>query len=409
MPNEESKPEAQADGDAKTEEPTTEAAAAPETEEASNAAEVVAAAEAAANETEDNSKTEADKFSTVDLIKAYILNNTASTSATGDAVTSSTTAATGSTSSLVNHLTDPSMTTLLAGGEESTISTAAAVASIGAEAAGNYPPPNSKLQHLQTIMDGKMAAAGSTDATKTKEEGNVGDNITMIPLVYSVDRQEAASPTQLSMLSSALQPKSKFKNFPSVASKKRKEKSPSVKNYIEGNPNEKDVLMGRGGRSNHHPGNARYLEAKLTIQPRYRKATKEEKTGISQELVDVVKNWGGRFVKLDDTNQRWYEVDNVTARKKASQTLREENTPESRAQKRAKYSNGNTPSGRSSKTPVKPQAPGLESLAVLANAVSTDVDPEVATAMITTTDTTVDATATPVASEPQEATQEATV
>lgn len=167
--------------------------------------------------------------------------------------------------------------------------------------------------------------------------------------------------------------------------------------------------MGRGGRSNHHPGNARYLEAKLTIQPRYRKATKEEKTGISQELVDVVKNWGGRFVKLDEANQRWYEVDNVTARKKASQTLREENTPESRAQKRAKYSTNAKSTGRGNKTPAKPPTRGLESLAVLANAVSTDVDPEVATAMITTTDTTVDTTATPVASEAPEPSQQTIV
>ena len=84
------------------------------------------------------------------------------------------------------------------------------------------------------------------------------------------------------------------------------------------------------------------------MQPRYRAALKDDKTAISQELVDAIHAAGGRFLKLndDDNNNsssrnnkasRWYEVDNTTARKKASQTLREVNTPEFRAAKRAKY------------------------------------------------------------------------
>jgi hypothetical protein len=96
--------------------------------------------------------------------------------------------------------------------------------------------------------------------------------------------------------------------------------------------------MGRGGRANNHPGNKRYLALKDSIQARYMAADKDEKTVISQELVDTVnKVWKGRFLKLDaDTNQ-WYEVDNNTARKKCSQSLREINTAEKRAEKRAKY------------------------------------------------------------------------
>lgn len=88
-----------------------------------------------------------------------------------------------------------------------------------------------------------------------------------------------------------------------------------------------------------------YLEQKQIIQPRYLVATKEAKSDISQELVDAVHNWGGRFLKQDftrdttvnhsvgktDTDSKpfqydtdnWYEVLNIEARKKASQTLRE--------------------------------------------------------------------------------------
>jgi len=112
-------------------------------------------------------------------------------------------------------------------------------------------------------------------------------------------------------------------------------KEPAVKVYYE--PQDADVLLGRGGRTNHHPGNKRYLEAKDLIQDRYLAASKNEKTDISQELVDVVHAWGGRFLQLDEIANKWFEVTNIKARKKASQTLREMNTPEQRAAKRAKY------------------------------------------------------------------------
>ena len=109
----------------------------------------------------------------------------------------------------------------------------------------------------------------------------------------------------------------------------------SGKMFVE--PSEADVLLGRGGRTNNHPGNKRYLEAKDSMQERYLAADKNGKTPISQELVDIVKGWGGRFLKLDAPTNRWYEIDNTTARKKCSQTLREVNTPEERAAKRARY------------------------------------------------------------------------
>ncbi|GAX19897.1 hypothetical protein FisN_1Lh636 [Fistulifera solaris] len=110
---------------------------------------------------------------------------------------------------------------------------------------------------------------------------------------------------------------------------------PEVMEYCE--VTDDDVLLGRGGRSNHHAGNKRYLIEKEKIQPRYLAADKEAKTGISQELVDIVETWGGRFLKLDEETDKWYRVKNIVARKKASQTLREMNTEQYRANKRAKY------------------------------------------------------------------------
>jgi len=97
---------------------------------------------------------------------------------------------------------------------------------------------------------------------------------------------------------------------------------PTKRNYVE--PTENDVLFGRGGRSNHHPGNKRYHEEKLQIQPRYKAADRAATTAISLELVGAVRAWGGRFLKLEEgTKDRWYEVSKTAARKKASQALRE--------------------------------------------------------------------------------------
>lgn len=99
--------------------------------------------------------------------------------------------------------------------------------------------------------------------------------------------------------------------------------------------NDADVLLGRGGLTNRHPGNQEYLIKKTEMQHRYLKASKQEKTRISQELVDWVYNQGGRFMKVVD--DEWVEIDNAAARKKASQALREINTSETRARKRARY------------------------------------------------------------------------
>ena len=94
--------------------------------------------------------------------------------------------------------------------------------------------------------------------------------------------------------------------------------------------------MGRGGLVNRHQGNQAYLGEKDRMQERYLAASKEAKTDISQELVNWVHDRGGRFLQVED--DAWFEVDATKARKKASQSLREINTPEMRAAKRAKYS-----------------------------------------------------------------------
>lgn len=111
---------------------------------------------------------------------------------------------------------------------------------------------------------------------------------------------------------------------------------PEVKEYVEFT--QKDVLFGRGGRSNHHPGNKIYREIVTNQQAHYRGCDKNEKTRVAQGIVDRIHNVvGGRFLELDREAKRWFLVPNVVARRKVGQALRENNTEEARAAKRAKY------------------------------------------------------------------------
>jgi len=169
------------------------------------------------------------------------------------------------------------------------------------------------------------------------------------------------------------------------SSKKRKPRKiiPVIKEYVE--VTENDVLFGRGGRSNHHSGNKVYRDIVTDHQEKYQKCTsKSEKTKVAQSIVDYVNDTiGGRFLELDknivdqskynknkeleeklqgqeqgktkkegantdtittsDSKEQeqqqlsWYLVPNVVARTKVGQALRENNTQEARAAKRAKY------------------------------------------------------------------------
>ena len=160
----------------------------------------------------------------------------------------------------------------------------------------------------------------------------------MVPSLPNSQQAPAASFPSLSAAAAAMAtPAKAAKPKSSKASTKRRGEPPNFqKVYYE--PTDADVLLGRGGRANNHVGNKRYLELKDAMQERYMAADKNEKTEISQELVDIIRNeYKGRFLKLDPDTNQWYEVDNHLARKKASQTLREINTAEKRAEKRARY------------------------------------------------------------------------
>ena len=84
-----------------------------------------------------------------------------------------------------------------------------------------------------------------------------------------------------------------------------------------------DVLCGRGGATNNHPGNKRFRAIVAHHMPEYLAARKKEKAVIARQIVDHIKKQGGRFLKRSDGNNTWIEVSDKKATEKTSQALRE--------------------------------------------------------------------------------------
>lgn len=84
-----------------------------------------------------------------------------------------------------------------------------------------------------------------------------------------------------------------------------------------------DVLLGRGGETNHHSGNIQYRQLVKACQPAYMSAKRRDKPRIAAAIVAVVRSLGGRFLKKLPCDSKWSDVGNNRSREKTSQALRE--------------------------------------------------------------------------------------
>lgn len=120
--------------------------------------------------------------------------------------------------------------------------------------------------------------------------------------------------------------KNSDKKKPSSSSKtsdKKKYENYPVKNIKE--PHSNDVLYGRGGGTNHHPGNKKYRKMVETRKIDYVNSKRLDKPLVALE---IIKEWRsqdppGRFLKLDEDSGLWQDVGDKKAREKTSQALRE--------------------------------------------------------------------------------------
>ena len=89
-------------------------------------------------------------------------------------------------------------------------------------------------------------------------------------------------------------------------------------------PEQHDVLCGRGGATNNHVGNKIYRTIVCDHQSQYLHAKKRDKAGIARIIVGIIRSRGGRFLKkLNDGTERWVDVGDKKATEKTSQALRE--------------------------------------------------------------------------------------
>jgi len=98
-------------------------------------------------------------------------------------------------------------------------------------------------------------------------------------------------------------------------------------------PRDNDVLCGRGGSINTHPGNARFRELVEKRKRSYIDAFKREKRLIAESILKDIRRLSpsGRFLTRAVKGGPWVEISEEKARDKTSQGLRE-NAPKIRRQ-----------------------------------------------------------------------------
>jgi|Transcript_10166 hypothetical protein len=87
--------------------------------------------------------------------------------------------------------------------------------------------------------------------------------------------------------------------------------------------NDNDVLSGRGGGTNVHPGNRTFRDLINLHRRSYLKARKNDKPAISRAIVRVIREQNGRFLKREEKSNLWFEIGDDAAREKTSQALRQ--------------------------------------------------------------------------------------
>jgi len=124
-------------------------------------------------------------------------------------------------------------------------------------------------------------------------------------------------------------------------------------------PHPHDVLYGRGGGTNHHPGNKRYRKMVEDKKVEYVNSRRLDKPLVAY---GILRKWRaqlppGRFLKVHDKTGLWYDVGDKAAREKTSQALREK-APQIRKQQEEEQHGASSLSETGSDEDRKPAAKG---------------------------------------------------
>ena len=109
----------------------------------------------------------------------------------------------------------------------------------------------------------------------------------------------------------------------SSSPKRKKARTITSGNRPAGIETDHDVLLGRGGGTNHNPGNIQFRKIVASHQAAYVVAKKSVKRDIAEQCVKKVHDSGGRFWKKNAADDGWEPATPQEALSKASQALRE--------------------------------------------------------------------------------------
>ena len=114
----------------------------------------------------------------------------------------------------------------------------------------------------------------------------------------------------------------------------KKQKSWPLRDIDE--PGINDCLVGRGGGTNHHPGNKHYRQMIADNRATYKGRPRSDKGTLAMKIVQDWRSQDppGRFLKINDETHLWDDVGDEIARVKVSQSLREKSTEKTGSKKR---------------------------------------------------------------------------
>ena len=178
----------------------------------------------------------------------------------------------------------------------------------------NYAGSQGKMKDVHILAD-----AHETDKKKSKEEEH---NQTVTQMSETV-----APPALLAVPVQICQELQPILPSPRHPPKYQDEKQADeqLANIVRPGPH--DVLIGRGGGTNHNPGNKRFRQLICTRKDEYKSAKRSQKPIIAQEIVTAWRTQvpPGRFLKQDESTMLWHDVGNVEAKERAAQKLRDSN------------------------------------------------------------------------------------
>jgi hypothetical protein len=171
-------------------------------------------------------------------------------------------------------------------------------------AAGSSPAYTS-ISNISSMMP--SAAANSMDAVFTNVYNQFTSTAMNFPLV-SFARQQQLKHQQTPS--------------PAVVQSISHTDMNQASSMLSCQPRKFDVLFGRGKVKDHY-GNV-YLHQLIAMKSdRYEAAERWEKTIIAEEIVAIIRENGGRFLKpTKDTSNPWMEVNHEVAREKVAHTFR---------------------------------------------------------------------------------------